>query len=58
LELANPDNLLKRGYAVVLREGRRISRVEDAPPGTQITLHLSDGHLTATVEAAKHEGKV
>ena len=52
LKLANPQHLLSRGYAIVSRklDGKRITRAQDAGPGTTIQVQLADGSLTATVK--------
>src|SRR5262249_47195963 len=52
LNLASPQNLLARGYAIVNRalDGKRIVDVLDAAPGTSISVQLSKGKLTATVK--------
>ncbi|MBZ0308990.1 MAG: exodeoxyribonuclease VII large subunit, partial [Anaerolineae bacterium] len=51
LEAANPDNILKRGYAIVTRtgDGLRMNSVQQAAPGTGIVVKLQDGELKATV---------
>ncbi|MBX3062549.1 MAG: exodeoxyribonuclease VII large subunit [Anaerolineae bacterium] len=52
LELANPRNLLRRGYALITRagDGKRISNAVDAGPGTSLHIQLGKGTLTATVK--------
>jgi exodeoxyribonuclease VII large subunit len=55
---ANPEAILKRGYAIVTRseDGRRVVSELDAAPGTGITVKLRDGELKARVEdKAAHE---
>ncbi len=58
LDLANPRNLLARGYAVVTRalDGKRITNAIDAGPGTTINVQLNKGQLTATVKERKTDG--
>jgi exodeoxyribonuclease VII large subunit len=58
LMAANPEAILKRGYAIVTRseDGRRVASELDAAPGTGITIRLRDGELKARVEdKAAHE---
>lgn len=57
LDLANPHNLLARGYAIVTqaRDGRRITRAADAPPGTVIDVQLARGRLRADVKERSEE---
>ncbi len=52
LELANPRNLLARGYAIVTRalDGKRLVDANDAAPGTTIHVQLNKGSLTASVK--------
>jgi exodeoxyribonuclease VII large subunit len=58
LEAANPDNILKRGYAIVTRtgDGLRMNSVQQAAPGTGIVVKLQDGELKATVKERKNNG--
>jgi len=53
LERANPRHLLERGYAMVSRDGKRITDAGDAPPGSTIQIELNKGQLTAKVEESK-----
>jgi exodeoxyribonuclease VII large subunit len=55
LDLANPKNLLARGYAIVTRamDGKRLTEAIDAAPGTSINIQLAQGNLTATVKDRK-----
>jgi exodeoxyribonuclease VII large subunit len=52
LNAANPDAILKRGYAIITRTdtGEVIAHEKDAPPGTGITIRLQDGELKARTE--------
>jgi exodeoxyribonuclease VII large subunit len=52
LNLANPINLLARGYALVTRagDGKRLTNALDAAPGTSITVQLEHGTLAAVVK--------
>ncbi len=52
LQMANPQALLARGYAIVTRseDGVRVKRERDAKPGTPITITLHEGELKARVE--------
>jgi exodeoxyribonuclease VII large subunit len=55
LEAANPENILKRGYAIVTRagDGLRMNSVQQAAPGTGIIVKLQDGNLNAVVKERK-----
>jgi len=52
LNAANPEALLGRGYAIVTRsdDGTIVNKAADAPPGTGITVRLSDDEIKARVE--------
>ncbi len=49
LETLNPDNVKKRGYAVVRRKERVVSSVNCVDPGSEISVELMDGQITAEV---------
>lgn len=50
LSAANPEGLLKRGYAIVTRsDGKRITDALDTAPGAAINIRLGRGSLRATV---------
>jgi exodeoxyribonuclease VII large subunit len=57
LNLANPKNLLERGYAIVTRalDGKRVTDAIDAGPGTSVNIQLSKGNLIATVKDRKRD---
>lgn len=49
---ASPQQALKRGFALVrLPSGRLVRRAEQAPPGTQLSIAVSEGELRACVLA-------
>jgi exodeoxyribonuclease VII large subunit len=50
LNAASPQAILARGYAIVSRDGQRITSVNQAHSGDQISVQLHDGSLTARVE--------
>lgn len=50
LALLDPVRVLHRGYAVVEKEGRPLSRVREAAPGDTLLLRLADGQIQAGVE--------
>lgn len=59
LEAANPEAILKRGYAIVTRseDGKRVTSEYDAEPGTGITLQLKHGEIKARVEDKDSHGQ-
>lgn len=59
LAAADPQAILKRGYAVVTRsdDGRRVVSELDVQPGVGITLQLRDGEVKARVEDKDTHGR-
>lgn len=55
ITLANPQNLLARGYAIVTRtlDNKRITNAQEAGPGTSVSIQLANGTLVATVKDRK-----
>ena len=49
LELLTPQNVLKRGYAIVYKEETPISSVDAVTVDDKIQIQFSDGNLNATV---------
>ena len=49
LASANPMSILKRGYAFVEIDGSPVKSVDNVQIGQQITIHVVDGNLLATV---------
>lgn len=56
LELLSPVHVLRRGYAVVERDGEPVSRARDVAVGDQLQLRFADGSVLARVLDAK-QGK-
>jgi len=50
LYAASPQAILARGYAIVSRDGQRITSVNQASTGDQLHLQFQDGTLTTRVE--------
>ncbi len=55
LAALDPRGVLSRGYAIALRRdtGAAVRLVADAPPGTALDIHVSDGALGAIVEGKR-----
>ena len=49
LRSANPEAPLRRGYAMVERDGAAVRRAAHLDPGDRVTLHLSDGTRRAEI---------
>lgn len=49
IEALAPTNVLSRGYSVTLVAGRVVRKVSDAPIGSTLTTHVSDGSITSQV---------
>lgn len=52
LQAANPDAILKRGYAIVTRsdDGKTVKSPKDAPVGTGVKIKTHNGELAARIE--------
>ena len=49
LEQLSPLRVMQRGYAIVMREGRVLSRITDLEPGTEAELRLQDGRVNIRI---------
>jgi exodeoxyribonuclease VII large subunit len=54
LKQLSPLTILERGYAIVEREGRIVKAPSDAPVGSEVSVRLAKGGLSAVVSRA-HE---
>lgn len=50
IRLAHPDNVLRRGFALVERAGRIVTQASDLAPGDRLRLRLGTGAIDATVD--------
>ena len=50
LSTLNPLNVIKRGYAEVLKEGKHISSIENLNTGDKLKIRLSDGFVNCSVD--------
>jgi exodeoxyribonuclease VII large subunit len=46
----DPANVLRRGYALLLRNGRILTSVSDVKPGETLQVQVRDGSITVTAE--------
>jgi exodeoxyribonuclease VII large subunit len=53
LDALSPVAILARGYSVVLREGRALTRARDVSPGEVLSIRLHEGALDARVEGVR-----
>ncbi len=49
VEALAPTNVLSRGYSVTTVAGKVVRKVGDAPAGSNLTTHVSDGTITSLV---------
>lgn len=49
LELVNPLNLIKKGYSLVYKDDKIISKIEDIKKNDNLKLRVSDGNILVTV---------
>lgn len=52
LRLLDPARVLRRGYALLLRNGRILTSVADVQPGEPLAVQLHDGTLTVSVTSS------
>lgn len=52
----SPVERLEGGYSVVSREGRVIKEISQVQPGDEISVDVTDGTITATVQQVKNRG--
>ena len=53
LSVLNPLNTLKRGYSITKLNNKVISNIKDIKKNDTLTITLSDGEVTSTVESVK-----
>ncbi|MFD1256952.1 exodeoxyribonuclease VII large subunit [Mucilaginibacter terrae] len=57
LHLISPDRLLRRGYALIKKNGKILGRADKLEKGNEIAIILADREVSATVnENKKHDG--
>jgi len=54
LKQLSPLTILERGYAIVERDGKIVKSPNDAPVGSEVSVRLANGGLSAVVSRA-HE---
>lgn len=53
IRMASPEYVLKRGYSLVLREGRILTSAAGIAPGDTLTVRMADGEISAGVKAVR-----
>lgn len=54
--LANPENLLKRGFSLTLNNGKIVKSILDVRNGDMITTKVADGQLESIIEKTINNG--
>ncbi len=54
VQAMDPRNTLKRGFAIVRKNGRAISKLGEILPGDEVEGQLSDGFFTSQVKSKRH----
>ncbi len=57
IQLVSPENVLKKGYALLTQNGRFIKSARQLSQGQDIVIQLSDGTVSAKVETSSSDGK-
>lgn len=47
IQMAQPDNLLKRGFSITRYNGHAVRSVSEVPPGAELQIQTADGVITA-----------
>ena len=50
LRLLSPENVLRRGYSITLKEGKAVTNAADLHPGDHIVSRFHHGEIASTVE--------
>ncbi|MCW3464596.1 exodeoxyribonuclease VII large subunit [Chitinophaga nivalis] len=50
-KIMSPDNILKRGFAMISLDGKILRDAQTLSPGSQVQIHLQDALLDATITA-------
>ena len=50
LRLLSPENVLRRGYSITLKDGKAVTRAEDLRPGDRIVNRFHHGETASIVE--------
>ena len=50
LRLLSPDNVLRRGYSITLKDGKAVTNAADLHPGDRIVTKLHEGEAVSVVE--------
>ena len=50
LHLLSPENVLKRGYSITLKDGKAVSKAADLQAGDRLVTKLYDGEIASTVD--------
>lgn len=50
LKACNPESFYRRGYSLLMKEGKVVRSVSELAPGDRITTHLMDGAVSSRVE--------
>ena len=51
LRLLSPENILKRGYSITLKDGRAVTQASALQPGDQLVTRFYEGEVVSTVES-------
>ena len=53
ISMIHPQNVMKRGYSITLKEGKALTSKKGLKPGQQLKTLLSDGELISTINEIK-----
>ena len=50
LHLLSPENVLKRGYSITMKDGKAVRNVTELTPGDHLVTQLYEGTINSVVE--------
>ena len=55
IQMAQPDNILKRGFSITRLNGHAIRSAAEVPAGAKLEIQTADGRLEVTSKDSRHE---
>ena len=55
IKALNPENVLKRGFSMTIRDNRLVTSVGHVKAGDEIVVRLQDGHINSTVKSTQND---
>ena len=49
----SPENVMRRGYSITLRNGRAVTSISGLDPNDKITTKIADGEIESTINTVR-----